>query len=101
MSGIEPETSSLPRKRSTPELHRHSFHPPCSTSHRSGRRGSNPRPLRLKNRSALPLNRMPRYQLINKLPAFFLFHLVLVTSRFFQTFKFNERFQNNRSNISC
>ncbi len=35
MMGFEPMTSSLPRKRSTPELHRHL----------SGRRDSNPRPL--------------------------------------------------------
>ena len=36
MTGIEPVTSSLPRKRSTPELHRLRV--------LSGRRGSNPRP---------------------------------------------------------
>ena len=35
MMGIEPMTSSLPRKRSTPELHRQKS---------SGRRDSNPRP---------------------------------------------------------
>ena len=35
--GIEPMTSSLPRKRSTPELHR--------LTKWSGKRDSNPRPL--------------------------------------------------------
>ena len=34
MAGVEPATSSLPRKRSTPELH----------WQKSGRRDSNPRP---------------------------------------------------------
>ena len=36
MTGIEPVTSSLPRKRSTPELHRQEI--------KSERRDSNPRP---------------------------------------------------------
>ena len=39
MAGFEPATSSLPRKCSTPELHRQ-----CSFCSLSGRRGSNPRP---------------------------------------------------------
>ena len=41
MTGIEPVTSSLPRKRSTPELHRLNIA-------LSGRRDSNPRPSALK-----------------------------------------------------
>ena len=39
MAGFEPATSSLPRKCSTPELHRQ-----YSVCFLSGRRGSNPRP---------------------------------------------------------
>ena len=49
MTGIEPVTSSLPRKRSTPELHRQGM---------SGRRNSNPRPLAWKA-NALPTELLP------------------------------------------
>lgn len=51
MMGIEPMTSSLPRKRSTPELHR--------LAHKSGRRDSNPRPSAWKA-DALPTELLPR-----------------------------------------
>ncbi len=49
MPGIEPGTSSLPRKRSTPELH---------WQKESGRRGSNPRPAAWKA-AALPTELLP------------------------------------------
>ena len=44
--GFEPMTSSLPRKRSTPELHRQGNGLPQKgiTRFLSGKRGSNPRP---------------------------------------------------------
>ena len=48
---IELTTSSLPRKRSTPELHWRSL---------SGRRGSNPRPLAWKA-NALPTELLPQF----------------------------------------
>ena len=51
MTRIELVTSSLPRKRSTPELHWRSFF-------LSGRRGSNPRPLAWKA-NALPTELLP------------------------------------------
>ncbi len=51
MTGIEPVTSSLPRKRSTPELHRLRV--------LSGRRGSNPRPTAWKA-VALPTELRPQ-----------------------------------------
>jgi hypothetical protein len=51
MTGIEPVTSSLPRKRSTPELHR--------PGPLSGRRDSNPRPSAWKA-DALPTELLPR-----------------------------------------
>ena len=50
MAGFEPATSSLPRKCSTPELHRQSIW--------SGRRGSNSRPLAWKA-NALPTELLP------------------------------------------
>ena len=50
--GIEPMTSSLPRKRSTPELRRQYF------LFLSGRRGSNPRPAAWKA-AALPTELLP------------------------------------------
>ena len=49
MTGFEPVTSSLPRKRSTPELHRQKV---------SGRRNSNPRPSAWKA-DALPTELLP------------------------------------------
>ena len=49
MMGVEPMTSSLPRKCSTPELHRQNL---------SGRRNSNPRPLAWKA-NALPTELLP------------------------------------------
>src|SRR6056297_19414 len=49
MTGFEPVTSSLPRKRSTPELHRQK---------QSGRRNSNPRPSAWKA-DALPTELLP------------------------------------------
>ena len=49
MMGIEPMTSSLPRKRSTPELHR---------QRKSGRRDSDPRPSAWKA-DALPTELLP------------------------------------------
>ena len=52
MMGIEPMTSSLPRMRSTPELHRLTF------SILSGRRDSNPRPSAWKA-DALPTELLP------------------------------------------
>ncbi len=56
MRGIEPLTFSLPRKRSTPELHRllSDF-----SNESSGRRGSNPRPTAWKA-VALPTELLPR-----------------------------------------
>ena len=51
MTGIEPVTSSLPRKRSTPELHRLNIA-------LSGRRDSNPRPSAWKA-DALPTELLP------------------------------------------
>ena len=51
--GIEPMTSSLPRKRSTSELH---------WLTKSGRRGSNPRPSAWKA-DALPTELLPHYVL--------------------------------------
>ncbi len=52
MMRIELMTSSLPRKRSTPELHRQHF--------LSGRRGSNPRPLAWKA-NALSTELLPQF----------------------------------------
>ena len=52
-------TSSLPRKRSTPELHWRSL---------SGRRGSNPRPLAWKA-NALPTELLPLFSFLLKYPA--------------------------------
>ncbi len=49
--GFEPMTSSLPRKRSTPELHR-------PIKNLSGKRGSNPRPTAWKA-VALPTELFP------------------------------------------
>jgi hypothetical protein len=51
MMGIEPMTSSLPRKRSTPELHR---------LEKSGKRDSNPRPSAWKA-DALPTELFPHH----------------------------------------
>jgi hypothetical protein len=51
MTGFEPVTPSLPRKRSTPELHR-------LLAFLSGRRGSNPRPSAWKA-DALPTELLP------------------------------------------
>ncbi|MEY4627630.1 MAG: hypothetical protein RL003_1602, partial [Bacteroidota bacterium] len=58
MRGIEPLTFSLPRKRSTPELHRliPTKANPCFDA--SGRRGSNPRPTAWKA-VALPTELLP------------------------------------------
>ena len=80
MMGFEPMTSSLPRKCSTPELHRlvrrfaaparpeglafagfHPVFPPGDCSCRSGRRGSNPRPTAWKA-VALPTELLPHRQ---------------------------------------
>ena len=68
MSGIEPETSSLPRKRSTPELHRRKKERRCNlysglpsfsrSSKMSGKRGSNSRPQPWKG-CALPTELFP------------------------------------------
>ena len=55
MTGIEPVTSSIPRKRSTPELHRQ-FHP---LKKKSGRRDSNSRPSAWKA-DALPTELLPQ-----------------------------------------
>ena len=55
MTGIEPVTSSLPRKCSTSELHRHV----------SGRRDSNPRPTAWKA-VALPTELRPLISIKNK-----------------------------------
>ena len=69
MMGIEPMTSSLPRKRSTPELHRQIFSAFTQVSHhpvnsaKSGRRGSNPRPTAWKA-VALPTELLPHYNFI-------------------------------------
>ncbi len=52
MMGIEPMTSSLPRTRSTPELHR--------LIKKSGKRGSNPRPSAWKA-DALPTELFPLF----------------------------------------
>ena len=54
MTGIEPVTSSLPRKRSTPELHRQEI--------KSERRDSNPRPSAWKA-DALPAELLSHYSL--------------------------------------
>ena len=51
--GIEPMASSLPRKRSTPELH-------WLIKKKSGRRGSNPRPSAWKA-DALPTELLPQF----------------------------------------
>jgi hypothetical protein len=59
--GIEPVTSSLPRKRSTPELRRLGKRP-LGSSISSGRRGSNPRPAAWKA-AALPTELLPLYSL--------------------------------------
>ena len=55
MAGFEPATSSLPRKCSTPELHRQIFW--------SGRRGSNSRPLAWKA-NALPTELLPQFSFL-------------------------------------
>ena len=55
MSGFEPEASSLPRKRSTPELYRHFLEYIINLS---GRRGSNPRHSAWKA-DALPTELLP------------------------------------------
>ena len=57
MMGFEPMTSSLPRKRSTPELHRQ------KRKNLSGRRDSNPR-LSAWKAEALPTELLP--QIIKK-----------------------------------
>ena len=54
MARIELATSSLPRKRSTPELHWRSW---------SGRRGSNPRPSAWKA-DALPTELLPHFSFL-------------------------------------
>ena len=54
MERFELSTSSLPRKRSTPELHWRSL---------SGRRGSNPRPLAWKA-NALPTELLPQFSFL-------------------------------------
>ena len=54
MARIELATSSLPRKRSTPELHWRSL---------SGRRGSNPRPSAWKA-DALPTELLPQFSFL-------------------------------------
>ena len=56
--GIEPMASSLPRKRSTPELH-------WLIQKKSGRRGSNPRPSAWKA-DALPTELLPQLVYIQK-----------------------------------
>ncbi len=55
MRGIEPLTFSLPRKRSTPELHRLTINLSLQSS---GRRGSNSRHLAWKA-NALPTELLP------------------------------------------
>ncbi len=57
MTGIEPVTSSLPRKRSTPELHRLAILSHVAKT-QSGRRDSNPRPTAWKA-VALPTELLP------------------------------------------
>ena len=59
--GIEPMTSSLPRKRSTPELHR--------LLKLSGKRDSNPRPLAWKA-NALSTELFPHFFLRHKVNDF-------------------------------
>ena len=59
MTGIEPVTSSLPRKRSTPELHRHFK----LSNKMSERRDSNSRPSAWKA-DALPTELLPHIHLI-------------------------------------
>ena len=54
--GIEPMTSSLPRKRSTSELH---------WLTKSGRRGSNPRPSAWKA-DALPTELLPQIKKVGR-----------------------------------
>jgi hypothetical protein len=58
MMGIEPMTSSLPRKRSTPELHR---------LEKSGKRDSNPRPSAWKA-DALPTELFPHHPTLLIIP---------------------------------
>jgi hypothetical protein len=62
MTGIEPVTPSLPRKYSTPELHRlvtsYIFFISEVLKLMSGRRGSNPRPAAWKA-AALPTELLP------------------------------------------
>ena len=64
MRGIEPLTFSLPRKRSTPELHRllsvKSIASTTQQTNLSGRRGSNSRPTAWKA-VALPTELLPQY----------------------------------------
>ena len=76
--GIEPMTSSLPRKRSTPELRRPWQILTCYIK-KSGRRGSNPRPTAWKA-VALPTELLPllvNSNLISKMVTSFSFYLKL------------------------
>ena len=61
MRGIEPLTFSLPRKRSTPELHRLIPTKVSFCFDASGRRGSNSRPTAWKA-VALPTELLPRFR---------------------------------------
>ena len=61
MTGIEPVTSSLPRKRSTPELHRQVRRSQLLNNIQSGRRDSNPRPSAWKA-DALPTELLPLFK---------------------------------------
>ena len=66
MTGIEPVASSLPRTRSTPELHRHNqgILPLSFIGLKmSGRRDSNPRPQPWKG-CALPTELLPRNECV-------------------------------------
>ncbi len=58
--GFEPMTSSLPRKRSTPELRRLGKLRPIILYNLSGRRGSNSRPTAWKA-VALPAELLPQF----------------------------------------
>ena len=71
MERFELSTSSLPRKRSTPELHWRSL---------SGRRGSNPRPLAWKA-NALPTELLPLFRFFSAITSSDFTLSLLTTSR--------------------
>ena len=71
MERFELSTSSLPRKRSTPELHWRSL---------SGRRGSNPRPLAWKA-NALPTELLPLFRFFSAITSSDFILSLLTTAR--------------------